>query len=50
VPILVLFNDADEEFPARCSVLFQRRAEHFLDAESLAVLGSCFKQRIEKHG
>jgi len=33
IPILFLFNDADERFPARASILYQRRAAHFLDAE-----------------
>jgi len=39
VPILLLFNDADEEFPAQCLLLFERRAEKFLDMESMAILG-----------
>jgi hypothetical protein len=39
VPVILLFNDADDEFPAKCTVLFQRRAEQYLDAESLAMLG-----------
>ncbi len=38
VPILLLFNDADEEFPARCLLLFERRAEKYLDMESMAIL------------
>jgi len=38
VPILLLFNDADEEFPAQCLLLFERRAERFLDMESMAIL------------
>jgi hypothetical protein len=38
VPILLLFNDADEEFPAQCLLLFERRAENFLDMESMAIL------------
>ena len=33
IPVLFLFNDADEQFPARASILYERRAEHFLDAE-----------------
>ena len=33
IPILFLFNDADERFPAQASILYQRRAAHFLDAE-----------------
>src|SRR4030042_589349 len=38
VPILLLFNDADEEFPAQCLLLFERRAERYLDMESMAIL------------
>jgi len=39
VPVVILYNDADDEFPAKCSVLFENRAEHYLDAECLAMLG-----------
>ena len=39
VSMLMLFNDRDEEFPAQCSVLFERRTEAYLDMESVAVLG-----------
>jgi len=39
IPVLLLYNDADEDFPARCAVLFERRAEKFLDMECLAMLG-----------
>ncbi len=39
IPVLMLFNDADEEFPARCAVLFERRAENYLDMECLAMVG-----------
>ena len=35
----MLCNDADEEFPARCRVLFERRAENYLDMECLAMVG-----------
>lgn len=42
VPLLLLFNDADAEFPAACSVLFERRAEHYLDMECLAMTGMLF--------
>ena len=49
VPLLLLFNDADEEFPAQCSVLFEARAERYLDAESLAILGSQLVQRLKRN-
>ena len=39
IPVLMLFNDADEEFPAQCAVLFERRAEEYLDMECLAMVG-----------
>lgn len=39
VPVLLLFNDADEDFGAGCSVLFEKRAEHYLDMECLAIVG-----------
>lgn len=39
VPLLLLFNDKDDDFPAQCKVLFEKRAERFLDMECLAMLG-----------
>jgi len=39
IPVLLLFNDADEEFPAQCAVLFQRSAENYIDMECLAMVG-----------
>jgi len=39
IPILMLFNDIDDEFPAQCAVLFERRAEKYLDMECLAMVG-----------
>jgi hypothetical protein len=39
IPVLMLFNDADDEFPAQCAVLFERRAEKYLDMECLAMVG-----------
>ena len=48
IGILLLFNDADDEFPATCSVLFQRQAEDYLDPESLIMIGIAFTQRLKK--
>ncbi len=42
LPLYLLFNDADEEFPTDCSVLFERRAEKYLDMECLAIVGWLF--------
>ena len=48
IPILLLLNDADEEFPAHCSVLLQRRAETYLDAECLAILARMLPSNLKK--
>jgi hypothetical protein len=39
IPAIMLYNDADEEFSAKCSVLFESRAEIYLDAECIAMIG-----------
>ena len=46
VPILLLFNDADDEFPAQCLLLFERRAEEYLDMECLAILGWLLAEKL----
>ncbi len=48
IPMTMLFNDADEEFGATCSVLFQRRTEQHLDAECIAMLGWQLFYRLKK--
>ena len=48
VPVILLFNDADEEFPAKSSVLFERRVEHYLDSECLAMVGRCLFTFLKK--
>ena len=45
-PMLLLFNDRDDEFPASCSVLFQRNLEKYLDMESVAILGQIFSKKL----
>lgn len=40
VPVILLFNDADEDFASQCTLLFERRAESYLDMESVAMLGA----------
>jgi hypothetical protein len=47
IPVLMLFNDADEEFPAKCSVLFEKRAENYLDAECLAIIGNILANSLK---
>ena len=39
VPLLMMFDDQDEEFPAQCTLLFEDRASAYLDMECLAMLG-----------
>jgi hypothetical protein len=46
IPVLLLFNDADDEFPARCSLLFQKSIENYLDMESVAIVGNIFSKMI----
>ncbi len=46
--VLLLFNDKDEEFPAQCSVLFEKRAENFLDMECLAMLGMLLCEYLKR--
>jgi hypothetical protein len=47
IAMLLLFNDKDEEFPAKCTVLFQKHAEAYLDPESLAVCGAHLARRLK---
>jgi hypothetical protein len=46
VPLLLVFNDRDEDFPAAASLLFERRAASYLDAESQAILGHALARRL----
>jgi hypothetical protein len=48
VPLLLLFNDQDDEFPAQCSVLFEKRVEKLLDMECLAMVGMLFCEYLKK--
>ena len=47
IPLLLLFNDKDDEFPAQCSALFEKRAEKFLDMECLAMVGMLFFEYLK---
>jgi len=48
IPEIMLFNDADDEFPATCSILFESRAETYLDPECIAMLGWQLFNRLRK--
>jgi hypothetical protein len=48
VSLLLLFNDKDDEFPAQCAVLFEKRVEKLLDMECLAMVGMLFSDYLRK--
>ena len=48
ISLLLLFNDGDEEFPAKCTVLFQKHAEYYLDPESLAMASACLARELKR--
>lgn len=48
INILLLFNDSDDDFPAACSVLFQKQAEDYLDPESLIMSAITFTRQLKK--
>ena len=47
IPLLLLFNDRDDEFPSNCSVLFKGNAGYFLDPECLAIPGGLLFRRLK---
>lgn len=46
MPQLLVFHDADDDFPASASLLFEKRASTYLDAESQAILGHALTKRL----
>ena len=46
VPLLLVFNDVEDGFPAASSLLFEKRASSYLDGESQAILGHLLSQRL----
>jgi hypothetical protein len=48
ISLLLLFNDGDEEFPAKSTVLFQKHAEYYLDPESLAVTSASLVSKLRQ--
>jgi hypothetical protein len=49
VPLMLLFNDAEENFGAQCSVLFHRNSDQYLDGECLAMLGRLLSTALEQN-
>lgn len=47
IPIILMFNDADEDFSSQCILLFQKNAQAFLDMECLAMLGSSLARLLQ---
>jgi hypothetical protein len=48
LPMVLLFNDADAEFPAQCTILFASRTEAYLDGECIAMLGHRLWRRLKR--
>lgn len=48
LPVLMLFNDRDDEFGAQCTLLFERRAETYLDMECLAMVGGALADGLKR--
>lgn len=47
VPVFLLFNDADEDFAAQCTLLFQKNAACYLDMECIAMVGATLAFRLQ---
>ena len=48
VPLILLYNTPDEEFPANCSILLTAQSEQYLDCESIALLGRQLYSHLKK--
>ncbi|MBW1650216.1 MAG: DUF3786 domain-containing protein [Deltaproteobacteria bacterium] len=48
IPIYILYNEAEEAFPAQCVILFEQSAQTYLDAECLAILGTLLFNRLKQ--
>lgn len=46
IPLSLRFNDADEAFPASCTLLFASDVSSWLDPESLAILAVLFARKM----
>lgn len=49
VPMTLVFNDRDDDFPAACTLLFQRSAQGYLDMERLAMCGMVLARWLRRH-
>jgi hypothetical protein len=48
ISLLLLFNDGDDEFPVKSTVLFQKHAEDYLDPESLIITSAWLAKTLAK--
>ena len=48
IPVILLFNDAEEGFGAQCTLLFRSSVCNFLDMESLAILGGLLANHLQR--
>jgi hypothetical protein len=46
VRVYLVFNDADEDFPADCSILFEKQAARYLDMECLAMIAMGLAEQL----
>ncbi len=46
VPLFLQFNAADDLFPAQCNLLFYQSAQHYLDMQSLFIVGTYLAGRL----
>lgn len=46
VPLLLIFHDGDEEFPASATVLYDFHSAFYLDVECLGVLGAVLADKL----
>ncbi|ADK86381.1 conserved hypothetical protein [Desulfarculus baarsii DSM 2075] len=50
MPMLMLFNGAEDGFPAHCSVLFAQDATSYLDVECIAICGMVLAAWLREQG
>lgn len=46
VPLLLVFHEGDEEFPAGATILYDRHSSNYLNTECLGVLGAVLADRL----
>ncbi|MCA1785277.1 MAG: DUF3786 domain-containing protein [Desulfobacteraceae bacterium] len=46
VRVYLVFNDADEDFPADCSLLFEKQAPRYLDMDCLAMIAMVLAEQL----